>query len=262
MRSTTIILISLSFTPISFDGIGAVDSLMHKVIAIERAIMEEDNDHAKALLLKKKSQLYKEQGFYSEALATLHRIPEHLMKDSLADVLYYEKALNLFMLRRYPEALQEIWNIPHFSGPEQKLLYWMCLLENEKWNDFKEEYLMQAKDTADVSAFTRDFQYPSFRDPEKFEKLSRIPGLGLLKAGYTAKGVTSILFQAFTAGLGIYHYVYGYYFIGTFSGLLPARRFYNGAKTLAHSLILRANYENIEAMKETGYRYIRKRYGK
>jgi hypothetical protein len=142
------------------------------------------------------------------------------------------------------------------------MLYLMVLLENERWDDFRMAYLTQAKirSFADTLSFSQEFHTPEMLNVSYFVKKASVPGRGLIKSGYTSKGVTNILLQTAFAGFAVYNIYTGYYFTAFFSGIQPMRRFYNGGKILTSSLVQDKNFAKITALKQSGYIYIEKLY--
>lgn len=251
------------FIPGSSKGAACSDSLLFRVLGIERKVMYAESETVKASWLMKKALLYKEAGHYDDALTSLQRIDVNALEPARKDSVSYEKAFNLFMLGTFPVALQELWSmqdVRHYSDAAA-MLYLMVLLENQHWDEFKQEFLRSANErNIDTTAFLTAFTPPLMLDADRYDRLAKIPGLGLglIKAGYTGRGLTSASLQLLLTGAGIWQVATGYYFTGIFSGLLPARRFYNGGKILTASMVARTNEKRIADVKRTGYSFISK----
>jgi len=236
------------------------DSTMVKILLIEQRVMMASDDTIKAIALMSKANLYKELNQYVEAAATLNRINVEAISSSLADEYYYQRAFSLFMVGAHSEALLEFLNIKSNKNlnEELKLLYLMLLLENQRWDDFKNEYQnLASKDGTDSLLFKKEFATPVLLEPDRYAKLSaQMPGLGMMKSGYFGRGLTSLGLQLFFVGFGVYNISLTYYFTGVFSGLMPARKFYLGGKLLTHSLVEKKNQREINDSKRKGYELI------
>lgn len=237
------------------------DSVMLQSVLLEKQIMNAaGNNAALNPLLFEKAMIYKQAKRYHDGFITLNRIDEETLDDSIQCVVHYEKALQSYMMKSFSTALQEIWSAEPcgFDKPEKRMLYLMILLENERWEDFKREYTSEAKNLGlNDSIFSMEsFKAPVLLDLEKYERKSRIPGVGLIASGHTGKGLTNIALHLACAGFAVYQFYYGYYFTGFFSGVQPLRRFYNGGRTLTGSLVMNLNYQRIQRLKQKGYRYL------
>lgn len=239
------------------------DSLAFRVLAIERQVMNAGDDVVKASLIMKKARLYKEDGKHEEAFISLQRIDLNILEATLKDSIRYEKAFNLFMLGSFSASLQEIWSMRdvHAHGDACTMLYLMVLLEDQHWDEFRQEYLRSAaRKDIDTTEFVATFKPPVVMNAERYDRLAKIPGLGLglIKAGYTGRGLTSASLQILLTGVAAWQIATGYYITGVVSGLLPARRFYNGGKNLTASMVSRTNEKRIAEVKRTGYSFISK----
>jgi hypothetical protein len=242
------------------------DSLMTRIILLEKQIMLAETDSLKAPLLMDKAIAYRQLQQYNDALFTLSRINFEQLNAGHKQTCYYEKAVDLYMVDAFSEALAEIRSLKYefnASTEEVELLELILLLENGMWLEFKENYLLvanrQGKDTA---AFISQFEPPRLFDPHRYKKLSGlVPGLGLMKSGYVKKGITSMSLQLLSAGFAAYNFYHGFYFTGVFSGLMPVRKYYRGGKTLTFSTIEKANADNLKAFKKLGYQHLQHLYG-
>jgi hypothetical protein len=265
MRSSIIISTILLSILVNTESCGMGDTLMLRIVSLERKIMEADGDTARiSKLLIEKARAYKMAGRFSDALFTLERIHHGSLPDTLRCEIHYEKAFHSFIVRSYSISLQEIWNAQScgFTKSEHAMLFLMILLENERWDDFRMEYLTQAKHRsfADTVAFSREFDNPELLDVSYFVKKASIPGVGLIKSGYISKGATNIMLQMIFAGFAAYNIYTGYYFTAFFSGIQPMRRFYSGGKILTASLVQDKNHDKVRALKQKGYSYVGKLY--
>lgn len=263
--TSRIIILLITLTLASFKGLCCSDSLMLRIIETERQVMYAQDDTVRATLLLKKASVYKQANNYTEAMSTLNRINTQALSSTGVDSLHYEKAFCFFMTGSYGYGVQEMWGIADREkhGKEYNLLYLMLLLENESWDDFKEEYLQQAiQQGVDTTGFSHNFKAPVLKDADHYVRLAKIPGLGLglFKSGYASKGFTSASLQLLFAGFGAWQIATGYYFTGVLSGVLPARRFYNGGKLLTNSMVVRSNSETIKKVKKAGYHYLNMLY--
>lgn len=239
------------------------DSLQFRALAVERQVMDIHDDVLKASLLMKKSRLYKSAAKYNEAFTSLQRIDIGTLEPLIKDSIHYEKAFNLFMLGSFPEALQELWSMRdvHSLGEPSNVLYMMVLLENQHWNDFRQEYLRSAVEkNIDTTGFHAAFRPPVVLDADRYDRLAKIPwlGLGLFRSGYSTRGFTSASLQIIMTGIGVWQIATGFYFTGVFSGLFPAWRFYNGGRILTTSMVSRTNAKRIADVKQTGYSFVGK----
>jgi hypothetical protein len=242
------------------------DSLMTRIVLLEKEIMLAETDSSKVPLLMDKAMAYRKLQQYNDALFTLGRVNFDLLGAENKQAYYYEKAVDLYMIDAFSEALAEIRSLRYefdASAEEVELLGLILLLENGMWPEFKENYLLvagrQGKDTA---AFISQFEPPMVLDPYHYRRLSGIvPGLGLMKSGYVKKGLTSMSLQLLSAGFAAYNFYHGFYFTGVFSGLMPARKYYRGGKILTFTTIEKANADNLEAFKKLGYQHLQHLYG-
>lgn len=250
MRSavTTIIVLCI----LSITSHAAIpDSVMLRVLEVERQIMSAD-DSAKTELLLKKAAIYKNYGEYTSALSTLDRISA----EASTNKVKLEKAFNYFFTEEYSSALHEIWSIKAVDElpADGRILYLMVLLENEHCEEFKlslkHEYQRASLDT---TGLFNGFAVP---DGSLQPKISVIPGAALFKYGYPGKAILNISLQMLFAGFGVYELSHGLYSTATFSGFLTARRFYSGGRRLAKSLARQSVDENINNTKKKGYQLI------
>lgn len=255
MKSLSIICSILVITIIPFNCFSITDSTLVKSVMLEKQIMNAANESNRISLLLQKALMFKKISRYSDAIMTLDRINMDSVSEVSENQIHYEKAYNLYFQKSYARGIQEIWNMTEFTSREQVILYLMLLIENEKWSDFKQE-LVKINPNIDTIVLSTQIKTPLYQDPEHYRKLSRVPGLGLIKAGYTRKGITSILLQTATLGFGIFQYTQGFYATGTFLGVLPARRFYNGGKSLAEASVIKNNIKEIEETKRKCYSYV------
>ncbi len=238
------------------------DSLMVKIVLLEKAVMQGENDSIKTFLLLQKATVYKQLADHANVVNTIDRIEPAFLKDSLRSLLFYEKAFSHFMLRNYQEALFALWQINVDENPNKEycILYLFVMLENERWEDFNQAY-EKASRKKDISADTlsrlHSLQSPTFLDPEHYVKLSKyLPGLGLMQSGYYGKGFTSLGLQLFFIGFAVYNFSTAYYATGLLSGLFPARKFNLGGRILTQSMIEQENQKSIASCKQRGYRLI------
>ena len=83
-----------------------------------------------------------------------------------------------------------------------------------------------------------------YRNPEKASKLSFVPGLGQLYAGYPAEGLFSFMLNAGALTFGVYHVLNGFPFTGYFGGAGILQAFYFGGQNRAATLSIRRNEKN------------------
>jgi hypothetical protein len=241
------------------------DSLMLRVLSLERKIMQAQSDtSAAASLLFEKAMVLKDAGVYDQSLFTLKRMAGYRLKDSIRCAIHFQTALVAYLNKDFTSSLFDIWNAKACGSDSQeaKVLFMMVLLENERWDDFRKAFTDAAKASAsiDTSAFLREFRNPVYYDPELYSRYSKVPGRGLFKLGMRKQGLTNITLQVVFVGLAAYEIYSGFYSTALFSGLRPARRFYNGGRTLTESLVLHKNQESISRQKQEGYQYIGKLY--
>jgi hypothetical protein len=96
MKLLTIISASAILTLGNIDLSFAGDSLMYKIIALEKRIMNarKDTFGTYPLLLLEKAKVYKRMSRYEDAAFTLERISTEALPDSVLCLIAYEKALN------------------------------------------------------------------------------------------------------------------------------------------------------------------------
>jgi hypothetical protein len=238
---------------------------MLKIVLLEKQVMEAgDDDSARTQLLLEKASLYKGMAEYSEALFTLNRIADPVPVKAECE-MHYQKAFNAYMLRSFSLSLQEIWSAaPCGLDENAAMLHLMILLENERWDEFKTEFLnrAEARPFGDTLSFLQEFQHPQLLDVTYYVKKAVIPGAGLIKSGHTGKGITNIVLQLAFAGFAVYNIHTGFYLTGFFSGVQPMRRFYSGGKILTGSLVRQKNEDSVDALKRTGYTYIEQLYSR
>jgi hypothetical protein len=240
----------------------ASDSLMYKIISLERRIMTAENNAQVAHLLLEKGIIYRRMELYADAIATLNRIPSGTQSDSLLCGIGYEKAFSYYMLGAYSNALDAMSGQNCITTAEAQILFLMILIENEQWDDFIQGYLeiSEKNGITDTASVRKDLSDRSLADAQDYVRKASVPGRGLIKAGFVKDGVTSILLQVACVGFGAYEIYTGFYLTGIFSGIQPARRFYRGSKLLTQSRIEKKNADKIEALKKKGYSYIEKLY--
>jgi hypothetical protein len=241
-------------------SLGAIDSLMTRIIRIEKAVMEEADPIKKDSLLLEKGLLYKSRGDHSKCYTTLQRISFTTPDTTFLSRVTYEKTLSLLLLHDYDNALTESWEMEKYGidRREEKVLYLMVLLENERWEDFKNTFAQQASavNFSDTVGLEKHFTTLPLLDEEYYYRKSSFPGRGLIKTGYSRQGITNILLQTTFVAFTAYNVYTGFYFTGFFSGVQPTRRFYRGGRILTTSLVRKKNEGLIRAVKEKGYSYI------
>lgn len=250
MKLFTIIIMTWSIPAFSQADLPA--KVMRELLKLERQVMITGDTASKADLLLKKSRLYKTHNHYDEALHTLNRIP----LAGTSNEVHIERAFNYFFTKEYSIALYEAWAIPAIEqeGMDTRLLYIMILLENGYWKDFKQqlklEYLTWNLDTLDL--------FKKFKPPVPYSspKISIVPSAGLFKYGYISQGILNLSLQLVFAGFAAYEIANGFYFTGTLSGVLPARRFYRGGRKLAGSKAYKKYDNSVQKLKKHGYKLI------
>lgn len=81
-----------------------------------------------------------------------------------------------------------------------------------------------------------------YKSPGTALKLSSyLPGLGEIYAGNIGKGLTSFIIHAGLIWFAYEQYVAAFYITGTFAGVYPLYRFYNGGRNLSYKLALQYN---------------------
>jgi hypothetical protein len=257
-----ILLLLIAFIPCTTKAVPSTDSLMVKVLMLEKAVMETRSDSAKALLLLQKAEVYKLLDKHMEVVNTLSRVEPLFLTDSLKKMLLYKKAFSHFMLRNYQEALFALWDfdVEENYNNEYGMLYLMLMLENERWDDFNLAYEKASRKrngSSDTLSLLPSLQVPPFLDPDHYAKFSKyLPGLGLIKSGYYVKGFTSLGVQLFLVGIAIYNFNTTYYLTATFTGLMPAYKFYRGGRILTKSMVEKKNQDAIATCKRAGYKLV------
>ncbi|MDQ3395532.1 MAG: hypothetical protein M3512_15685 [Bacteroidota bacterium] len=211
-----------------------------------------------------KSKLYQRFEQYSLAIATLERIQSTEIDQTNQCEFFYEKTLNLFLNKSFTQALSTFRSLEYLCAEETekiKLLHMAVLLENELWDEFQQEYLkiIQNGSSVDSVAFRNVFTSPIWLNPQVYKRMSSfLPGLGLMKSGEPMKGATNLFLNIASLGFAAFNIYNGFYATGFFSGILPAKRFYNGGKILTGSSIEKLNESKIADMKHIGYLYLKK----
>jgi hypothetical protein len=241
------------------------DSLMLRVLSLERQIMQAEADTAKATrLLFEKAMLLKDSKAYDQSLFTLKRMAAHKLKDSLRCAVHFQSALVRYLNKDFTPALYDLWSAQNCGSEtkESKILSLMILLENERWDDFRVAFTeaARANTSIDTSAFLHDFQLPEYYDPDVYARYSKVPGRGLFKLGMRKQGLTNITLQVVFVGVAAFEIYSGFYSTAFFSGLRPVQRFYNGGRTLTENMVLFKNQESISLHKQKGYQYIGRLY--
>lgn len=98
------------------------DSLMRACMALEKSVFASRNDTARNLLLVQKALCQKKMRAYRAEEKTLLRIDLLSCGDSLACVVYYERALCQYMLAKFKEAsdgLERAYSLP-VNTPESR----------------------------------------------------------------------------------------------------------------------------------------------
>jgi hypothetical protein len=182
------------------------------------------------------------------------------LKDSARCTIDFQKALIRYLNKDFASSLHDIWNAQACGSDtrETRILFLMILLENERWEDFSKAFTKAAASNSeiDTSTFLREFRDPILYDVDKFRRYSKVPGRGLFKLGMPKKGFTNIALQVVFVGFAVSEIYSGFYSTAFFSGFQPARRFYNGGRTLTESLVDTQNAKLISEHKQKGYQYI------
>lgn len=266
MTLVSIIFLIIVSTLTTHNSRASTDSLMVRILGLEREIMRQKDPKLTVTLLLEKTQLYQNAEEYEQAVLTLDRIGLNQIDSSNRCLYYHLKTLNHFLNGSYNQALysmRSLSNLCHDFSRDESILKLSVLLEMEQWEEFKEAYLSKIRINKhiDSSAFISDFDIPDWKDPLKYKRMSSIlPGLGLLKSGETKKGTINLMLNLASLGFAGYNFYYGFYATSVFSGLFNVRRFYNGGKNLTVSSIERQNEEEIAEMKRVGYQYLQKLY--
>jgi len=245
------------------EAVAFQDSLMLKVVLLEKEIMEnQHSEERKVQLVLKKADTYKRMNRPYDALATLSRLQPDSLSGSVKCTVHYNKALHAFMVGLHSTSLQEVWSMDQCSmQAPQEMLFLMVLLENDRWDDFKSSFLTYARSRHfDTTSFVKEFRFPELMDVDRYRKKSVWPGAGLISSGHTGKGIVNISLQLAFAGFAVSQFYTGYYFTGFFSGVQPARRFYKGGRALTQTLVHEENHERIDDLKAKGYKYISQLY--
>lgn len=237
------------------------DSLMFRVLSLERKIMQAQSDTSTATsLLFEKAMVLKGAGVYDQSLFTLKRMDGYKLKDSIRCAIHFQTAMVRYLVKDYTSSLFDIWSAQacRSDSKESKILFLMILVENERWDDFRLAFTEAAKSnpSVDTSAFLRDFRRPAYYDPDVYARYSKVPGRGLFKLGMRKRGLTNIALQVVFVGVAAFEVYSGFYSTAFFSGLRPTQRFYNGGRTLTESSVHQKNQESISRQKQEGYRYI------
>ncbi|MEI9920897.1 MAG: hypothetical protein WDO14_19195 [Bacteroidota bacterium] len=256
-----IIIIILIIILAGIDCRAQSDSLMFRMLSLERKIMQAQSDTSAATsLLFEKAMVLKHAGEYDQALSTLKRMDGYKLKDSIRCSIYFQKALVQYLDKNFTSSLFDMWSAQACGSgsKEMKILFLMILLENERWDDFKSAFTDAAKanNAIDTSAFLREFQHPVYFNPEVYARYSKIPARGLFKLGARKQAFTNIALQVVFVGFAASEIYSGFYSTAFFSGLRPAQRFYSGGRGLTESVVYLRNEQNISLQKQEGYCYI------
>ena len=135
---------------------------------------------------------------HEAAIQELKRVDASILDDTLKSLIYYEIALNNFLIERYENTLFYLEKIEDYSfrfSQQNRWLKVLALNELESWEEAEKEFsiLLTEKnivDTVGLYSFTQNTNF--FKSEKKAKFLSLIPGLGQFYAGNVWKGLLSI----------------------------------------------------------------------
>lgn len=222
-----------------------VDSseLRRTLLQKEYQIFRSQNSDSVQTLLFQKAQLLKSARFYEQSYKELCRIKNNPL---INNKLSYEKALVSFLRSDFGNADNQLLNIPDSVRMSQKpyLLLWLLVLsELNQWEECKMALLQTTSlsniKESEIASLPVSVNYKS---PSKALRLSSfLPGLGLIYTGNVGKGITSFGINAGFIWFAYHEYITCYFITGTFAGVYPFYRFYNGGRTLSYNLALQYN---------------------
>ncbi|MBI9068055.1 MAG: hypothetical protein JEZ09_12235 [Salinivirgaceae bacterium] len=213
-----------------------------KSLYLEYQLYQTVDSNLKCELLMNKALYLKSKGQFNEACEHLQRAKNYQKTTTFN--LQYELALNLYLAYRYGEAYNiynDLSDSLKILNPNSQTLWLLLNLETQSFETTKDRIKILTSGSNDIEIEKLPISY-TYKSPVKAKKLSSfIPGLGQLYTGNTLKGIMSFSLNAGALILGAYEMLNGCYIAGTFAGIYPFLRFYNGGKNLSYHLAIDYN---------------------
>lgn len=241
------------------DSLLAQAQFTNAAIAYERCVFacQDTGTVLQKQALIKKSFALKAAGNFSQALATLYRIPLSDMPDSLRIAIGYEIVLNAYLSGQYADAQSQLEQLAFYTADTVLLnqtLFLKVLVLNElqKWDEAKvcfRQYLALNKLPPSLAEEYYGFMlHPRLKNPEKARRISTfMPGVGQLYGGNTAAGLISLGLQLGLLGFGVYEIWQGYYLTGFGTGLALFQAFYFGGIENAEAVTKKKNKQKVSS---------------
>ena len=225
------------------------------IVDCERILFHSVDNKTRVYTLLLKAECFKQLGNYNDANLTLVSISTVGLDSSTTCQIYFNEALNSYLLGMYDEATSQLTQIDIFTNNKEfcenhTILKILILGELGKWDSAmsvisKTRYL-SITEKSDLKQIYNN--KPHLFNAKRLDWYSRfIPGSGQVITGHLFEGMASFLFCASALAFGGYEVYTHYYFTGYFLGAGFLNGFYYGG---LRRLKIIVEYENQKRKEE------------
>lgn len=234
----------------SFSSLPAVVRSTGSEMNLERKIFEANSNSKKSDLIYEKAMLCLENGKSDEALSEIKRVNFISMNDlrslDIYRLGYFNYAAGEFESARFYINLLELQAEVDSIVPP---FYVLACLTHLELDDLERArfYLTKAiRNDSNLNKFELDSVVNTLlplslnrqiKSVSKAKKLSVVPGLGQLYAGYPIKALTSFTLVGLSLTYAVFSIINGYYVSGIATGISASYLFYSGGNKHAQYLV-------------------------
>ena len=210
-----------------------------KAVEFERTAFLSSDPLETALALIAKEDCYKQCGRFTEAAATLSRVPMYCLSDTLRAEVLHQKELCHYLAGEFDLALSAMEE-KHILLPDAggSVLDVLVLNEASRWEEARDLLATLSPEAADIYA-----RIPRLKSEKTAFILAFIPPLGHFYTGRVGEGLLSLALNLSAAGFGVWQVFEHCWLTGWLGGAVALDYTYLGGIERATFLTRKYNHD-------------------